>query len=334
MARKVVLDVFAADEPMLLLKGAVDALNRRKDFSFILTGKKDVILKELSKFKYDEKRVEIINAEQVIESAERPSEAVLAKRDSSLIKAIMCLKNDDEAVGMISAGNTGACLAGCAALLGRLTGVIYPTLAAMLPTAGEHFVCLLDCGAMVDCTPKQLAQFAVMGSTLESAMYGISSPKVALLNVGTERGKGDALSKEAYEELLKLPINFVGNMEAREVLSGKYDVAVCDGFAGNMVLKGIEGSALFTVKLMVESMKSNLLQEKDKIRKITGDVLKQIDLSALLGGVLLGVKKPVVKVHGNSTDETIPNAVEQLLALHDGGIIEKTMELLNIIKES
>ncbi len=333
MNRKILLDVFAADEPMLLLKGAVDALGRRDDFTLIITGKEELIKAELDKYDYDKDRIEILNAEQVIESGERPSDALLSKRDSSLLKGIVRAKQDD-VIGIISAGNTGACLAGCAAFLGRLPGIVYPTLAATLPMASDHYLCLLDCGAMVDCTPVQLAQFAVMGSALESAMYGIEAPRVALLNVGVEKGKGDELTKAAYEEIEKLPLNFLGNMEAREVLSGKYDVAVCDGFAGNMVLKGIEGSALFTVNLMVESMKNNLSQERDKIRKITGDVLKQIDLSTLLGGVLLGVKKPVIKAHGNSTDRTIPNVVDQLLALHDGGIIEKTVELLNIINES
>ena len=329
--KKIVLDVFAADTPELLIKGAADAVNRFPDVTLVLSGAEDYLQSELKKYDCDSSRIEFHNAPQVIGCDERPSDAILRKRDSSLVAGIMRTKSDPEVIGMISGGSTGALIAGCAAFLGRLPGVMYPSLATFLPSKKGRYVCMLDCGALVDCKPEQLRQFAALGSTLITAYYGDEKPVVGLLNVGTEKGKGNALTHAAYELISELPVNFTGNIEAREVLTGDVDVIVCDGFAGNMVLKSIEGSALFTVDLLLNAMRAHLDAEKGKIRDIAGEALKVIDLSTLKGAMLLGVAKPVVKMHGNATDRTIPNVVEQVITLHEGRLVEKTKDLLNNI---
>ena len=190
---------------------------------------------------------------------------------------------------------------------------------------------MADCGAMVDCSAEQLTQFAALGSTLMTAYYAIDAPTVGLLNVGTEKVKGNALTHAAYDKIAALPVNFTGNIEARDVLKGDTDVVVCDGFAGNMVLKSIEGSAMFTVGLMLNAMKKHLDADKSKIRDIMGETLGFMDLSNLKGAMLLGVNKPVVKIHGNASDKAIPNAVEQALTLDSGELTKKTRQLLNKI---
>ena len=329
--KKIVLDVFAADTPELLIKGAADAVNRIPGVTLVLPGKPAVLENELKKYDFDRTRIEIEPADSVIGCDERPAEAILSKRDSSLIKGIMRTAKGDDVVGMITGGSTGAVLAGCATFLGRMPGILYPALATFLPSQNGRYICMADCGAMVDCSAEQLAQFAALGSTLMTAYYAIDAPTVGLLNVGTEKAKGNALTHAAYDKIAALPVNFTGNIEARDVLKGDTDVVVCDGFAGNMVLKSIEGSAMFTVGLMLNAMKKHLDADKSKIRDIMGETLGFMDLSNLKGAMLLGVNKPVVKIHGNASDKAIPNAVEQALTLDSGELTKKTRQLLNKI---
>lgn len=329
MDKRIVLDVFAADDPAALLKGAVNAVNEIEGFSFIIPGDPEYISNELKKYSFKESRIEILPASSVIGNNEKPAEAILNKRDSSLVKGVFELKENSSAIGMISAGNTGALMAACAAFLGRLKGVAFPALATFLPSTAENYVCLADCGAIVDAAPKQLCTFGILASALYGATYDVAAPKVGLLNIGAEKEKGNALTKEAYKLLSEAPVNFAGNIEARDVLAGVCDVIVCDGFAGNMVLKSIEGCARFMVKLFITSMKTRLSKEKDKIADVAADVMSQTDLSSLAGAIVIGVNKPVIKAHGNSNEKTIPNAVRQLLKLSEANVIEKTQALIN-----
>ncbi len=254
---KIVVDVYGGDyAPSEILKGAVMALNCEKPISLVLTGKEEEIKKELALLACDMSRVEILNADEVITNDDVPTAAIKNKKNSSLVVALNALKAREDIVGLVSAGSTGAVLAGGIFLLGRIKGVSRPALAPLLPTVTDGNVLLIDCGANVDCKPVNLVDFAVMGSEYMKCVCGVESPRVALLSNGVEDKKGNELNKEAFPLLKAADINFVGNMEARDCLSGNYDVLVTDGFAGNIALKSLEGSAVSILSVLKSEIKS------------------------------------------------------------------------------
>lgn len=323
---KIIIDAFGGDySPDEMIKGAIVALNQNKEIEVVLTGKQDVIeqkLKEITSQKefalLDRKRLSIIDASEVITCDDKPTEAIRAKKDSSLVKAFESLKQDDEAVAVISAGSTGAVLTGAFMKVGRIKGVSRPTLCPALPTAKGTPVVLIDSGANMDCKPLNLIHFAVMGSVYYKSMFGADNPRVAILNVGTEDEKGNELVKKTLPYLKQLDINFVGSMEARDFLSGDYDVVVCDGFAGNTLLKGCEGAVMTVVGLIKGALKNGNLLTKvgaGLIKKPLKSVLKKFDYTNYGGSPFLGVNKTVIKVHGNSKYGSIVEAVKQAVML-------------------
>ena len=228
---KVVVDAFGGDNaPLEVVEGAVLAVNERKDLTVVLTGKEDKI-KEILNGRTE--RIEIVNAEDVITNDDVPTVAIRQKKDSSLVKAFDLLKEDESVVGLVSAGSTGAILSGAIMKIGRIKGISRPALAPILPTKKDGNVIIIDSGASVDCKSEHLLHFAIMGSAYFSIVQGVESPRVALLNNGAEEHKGNELVKETYPLMKKLPINFVGNAEAREVMSGDIYVCVADDLAGN-----------------------------------------------------------------------------------------------------
>ncbi len=326
---KVIVDIFGSDHPEALLEGIVAATREIPEVVFAVAGDEALLRDRLSACDAD--RIEVIPAASVITNAHDVGEAIVSMRDSSVVRALVRLKADDEAVGMISAGNTGALLAGSAIYLGRLPGVVRPALASLLPTATGGYMCLLDCGANVDCTPEQLPPFAVMAGALMQSR-GVEDPSVALLSVGSEPGKGDAFTRAAYPLLEQAPVRFIGNMEGNEVLSGRADIVLCDGFTGNVLLKGIEGAAKFAVNIMVDALKTHLPAGVDGgfIRRAVGQAMLAMDYTGKAGAVLLGVRKPIIKAHGASTAETVPNVVRQLLALTESGYTERVRAALEL----
>jgi glycerol-3-phosphate acyltransferase PlsX len=235
----IAVDVFGGDNaPQAILDGCMLALEQNKDMHLILVGEALVIEKYLSEHAHDASRIRIKHAPEIITSHEQPTVAIKHKKDSSLVQALMCVVEGDAGC-MVSAGSTGAVLAGATLLIRRLKGVKRPALAPIMPTR-DGCILLVDCGANIDCKPQYLQQFAVMGSAYMQHVMGLKSPRIGLLNNGAEAEKGNELTKAAYGLMLQTPVNFAGNCEGRDVLSGDFDVVVCDGFSGNIVLKNTE----------------------------------------------------------------------------------------------
>ena len=335
---KIIIDAFGGDNaPKEIVKGAVTSVNLISDVTIALTGKKDVIEKELAEIGYKGDRIEIIDAPEVITCEDSPTLAIRQKKNSSLVVGLDTLSADDSYDAFISCGSTGAVLAGALFRVGRIPGVLRPALSPMLPNAKGGKTLIIDSGANVDCKPEYLVQFAVMGSAYLKATYGIDSPRVALMNVGTEDEKGNELTHTVFEELKKMPqINFVGNMEAREMLSGDYDVVVCDGFVGNVALKSTEGAVGFILSALKSTIKNGglmgklgaLLMKKD-FKKMALD----LDYTQLGGSPFLGVKKLVIKSHGSSKAKTIYSCVMQAYKLYQNKTMEKIKESINSLGE-
>jgi glycerol-3-phosphate acyltransferase PlsX len=243
-----------------------------------------------------------------------------------MMKAIRLLREDETVSGIVSTGSTGALVAAATLRVGRLAGVIRPAFCPIMPTMNGGVVGVCDSGANVDITPDYLQQYAVMGSLYMKKVYGMQDVRVALLNVGTEKEKGDDLRKKAYELLSATPdIHFVGNMESRDLLSGNYDLVVCDGFAGNVLLKSIEGTAMFMGSLISKMFKKNLLSKLSAalVMKDIKAFKKLLDYREIGGTPFLGIRKPVIKAHGSSDALAFRNAIHQAMNTPD---ISKELE--------
>ena len=243
---RIAVDCFGGDRsPQAKIDGSLSALEKNKDLFVILTGDEAIIKENLSGKSYDSSRLEIVHAPAIITPDEKPTDAIRLKRDSSMMAAVNLLRKDDSVSGMVSTGSTGALVTAAVLRIGRLRNVIRPSFCPILPTMAGGIVGVCDSGANVDITPEQLQQYAVFGCIYLKTVYNIENPRVAMLNIGTEAGKGDELRKQAYSLLENTPeVNFVGNMESRDLLTGNYDLVVCDGFSGNVLVKTTEGTAI------------------------------------------------------------------------------------------
>ena len=320
---KIVLDCFGGDHsPHANVEGAVEALKLHDDLHLILTGDKDILEKELSAFEYDKSRVTIEHAPEVISCDDKPTVAI-KNGETSMVKAMELVRREDDIAGMVSLGSTGALLAGAFLKIGRLKNVLRPCFMPLMPTMAGTAVGICDSGANAECTPEYLQQFAIMGVRYLQLAYGVENPKVALLNIGTEREKGDRMHQEAYELLEKTPcVNFVGNMESRNTLTGEFDLIVCDGFSGNVLLKATEGACLEMLKMLKKVFTSSL---KNKIgalflKKSIMEVKDFMDYRNYGGAVMLGTKKIVVKCHGNGEAKTIKNCIDQAYKMQMGNL--------------
>ena len=324
----VALDAMGGDNaPKEMIKGAVQALEKTDAVQVLLVGKEDVIRAELAQYTYDKARIEVVNATEVIETAEPPVNAIRRKKDSSIVVGMKLVK-EGQADAFVSAGSSGAVLVGGQVIVGRIKGVERPPLAPLIPT--EKGVSLLvDCGANVDARPSHLVQFAKMGSIYMEHGVGIKNPKVGIVNIGAEEEKGNALVKETFP-LLKgeKNINFIGSVEAREIPHGQADVIVCEAFAGNIILKLFEGVGSVLIseikKGMMGSLRSKIgaLLVKPALKK----TLKSFDSSEYGGAPLLGLNGLVVKTHGSSTAKEICNTIIQCVTFKEQKINEKIKE--------
>lgn len=327
----IVVDGFGGDNaPTEIVKAVALALNKHKELNILITGDKTTLEKEFEKFNFDLARLKIVHTTEVISNNESPTEAIRTKKDSSLVVALNILKENDDVCGLVSAGSTGAVLTGAFLKVGRMKGVSRPALAPMLPTKTGGRVLLIDCGANMDSKPINLCHYAIMGSAYMRNMCGIENPRVALLNVGVEDKKGNELCHEVFPMLQKLPINFVGNMEARDFLSGDYDVVVADGFAGNVCLKASEGA----IQALMSILKSEIKARKCSMfgamfMKKTFKAVKNImDYESWGGSPFLGAKKILIKSHGSSLAPSILASIEQVIDINQSGLyeqIEKTI---------
>lgn len=324
---KIVLDVYGGDNaPVAIVKGAIAALKQKKDLKLVLTGKSAEIEKILKDNAEDfSKRIEIIDAPAVITNDDVPTMAIKQKKDSSLVVALESLKNRDDISALVSAGSTGAVLAGGVLRVGRMEGVLRPALAPVLPTLKGTGVCLIDCGANMDCLPEYLLHFAHMGSAYMQSVYGIKEPRVALVSVGVEDKKGNKQTHSAFELLRESKLNFVGNMEARDSLSGDYDVLVCDGFIGNVLLKSVEGTASMVMKKLKSAIMESVSAKIGALfmKKAFSQLKHDMDYNAKGGAPLLGTKKVIVKGHGASDENAICAAIFQAYTMVENDLIGK-----------
>lgn len=327
---KLVIDVYGGDNaPKAIVEGAVDALNAEQGFSLVLCGKQEEILQLLKDKSYDKSRIEIVDAQDIITNDDVPSSAILEKKESSLVKALNYLSENEDAKGFVSAGSTGAVLTGAVLLLKRIKGINRPALSPVLPTITDSSVLLIDCGANVEPKPLNIVQFAVMGSAFMKSVMGIESPRVGLLSNGAEDSKGTALNKEAFPLLSNAKINFVGNVEGRELLSGDIDVMVSDGYSGNICLKSCEGTALSMFEIIKQGIMKGGLRAKLGyllLKPVLKGVKKKLDYTDNGGAVLLGLQKIVIKSHGSSQAKAIKNSILQAKQMVDKGVVEKISE--------
>ncbi|MGO4531344.1 phosphate acyltransferase PlsX [Paenibacillus sp. 2TAF8] len=310
---RIVIDAMGGDNaPASTVEGAVAAATEWADTQIVLVGDEAKLEPLLSQSGARPSNLSVRHASEVIGSDDEPVKAVRRKKDSSMVVAGRMVK-EKEADAMISAGNTGALMTAGLLVVGRMDGIERPALAPMIPTMDDVGVLALDLGANMDAKPEHLAQYALMGSLYRQKVQGIASPRVGLLNVGTEPGKGNELTKHAYPLLEQLPIRFVGNVEARDVLTGACDVLVCDGFAGNILLKSLEGAAGAIFGLLKEKFTSsfkNKLAAAVLMPELRG-LKSKLDYTEHGGAPLLGLSGLVVKSHGSADGNAIKNAVRQ-----------------------
>ena len=319
---KVAVDAMGGDyAPQEPVKGVVEALREKPELYVYLVGQEDVLKKELDKYTYPKERLEVVHASEIIETGEPPVHAIQKKKDSSLVKALRMVRSK-EASAFVSCGSTGAVLVGGQVLVGKSKGVERAPLAPLIPTATGVSL-LIDCGANVDARSSHLVQFAKMGSIYMENVLGVKKPRVAIVNIGAEEEKGNALVKETFP-LLKAceDINFVGSIEAREIPKGEADVIVCEAFVGNVILKLYEGLSSTLIGAIKKGMMSTL---KSKIGAALAlpalkSTLKTFDATQYGGAPLLGLNGLVVKTHGSAKAKEITNSIFQCVTFKEEDI--------------
>ncbi|MBV1757267.1 MAG: phosphate acyltransferase PlsX [Dethiosulfatibacter sp.] len=327
---RILVDAMGGDNaPIEIVKGSILAA-REYDIKITLVGKEIEIKKYLNTDNETLTKFDIINAEDVITNDDKPVKAIRSKKESSLVKAMNALR-EGNGDALVSAGSTGALLSGGLFIVGRIKGIERPCLTPLFPN-GDRFSLLMDAGANVDCKPLFLYQFALMGKVYMERVLDIKNPKIALINIGTEQGKGNKLVIDTYDILNKTDLNFIGSVEARDILRNDSDILLCDGFVGNVVLKLTEG----VMSELMGQIKEELLKTtkgklgglliKDSVKHLK----KRFDYSEHGGAPLLGLKSPIIKAHGSSNDVAIKNAIRQSKLFIDNKVNEKIIEQLEM----
>ena len=332
---KVALDAMGGDNaPGQIVKGAIEAVNERNDIEVILVGDSQQIESELKKYQYDENKISVVHTTETISMDEPPVNAIRKKKDSSMVVAMNMVKNK-EADAFVSAGSSGAILVGGQVIVGRIKGIERPPLAPVIPTAAGVSL-LIDSGANVDARSSHLVQFAKMGSVYMEKIAGIKNPKVAIVNIGAEEEKGNALVKETFPILKNCTdINFIGSIEARDIPSGAADVIVCEAFVGNVILKLYEGLASTLISKIKAGMMSSVRSKIGAllVKPALKNTLKSFNVEKYGGAPLLGLNGLVVKVHGNSKAVEVKNAIFQCESFKNEKINEIIKEKLFIENE-
>lgn len=328
---KVAVDAMGGDNaPAEIVKGAVEAVQAEKKIKVFLVGKEEQVKAELAKYTWPPEQVEVMNATEVIAMAEPPVAAIRSKKDSSIVKGLYMVR-EGKCDAFVSAGSTGAVLAGGQVIVGRSKGVERPPLAPLIPTEKGASL-LIDCGANVDARPSQLVQFAKMGSIYMENVMGIRKPRVGIVNIGAEEEKGNALVKETFPLLKECKeINFIGSIEARDIPAGAADVVVCEAFVGNVVLKLYEGVGATLISKVKSGMMVNLRSKIGAllVKPALKQTLKAFDLEQYGGAPLLGLKGLVVKTHGSSKSVEIKNTILQCLTFKEQDINGKIQKAIS-----
>ena len=329
---KIIVDCFGGDHsPQANIDGALAALAKMPDLSLIFTGDEGIIRTYLKEKTYDDSRIEVVHAPEVIGCDERPIDVIRLKKESSMIKAVRLLRDRDDINAMVSTGSTGALVAAALTRIGRVKGVIRPAFCPILPTMDGGIVGICDSGANVEVTPDHLRQFAIMASLYMQQVYGVDQPRVALLNVGKEAEKGDEIRQKAYQLLTETPeVNFVGNMESRDLLSGSYDVVVCDGFSGNVLVKTTEGTAIELLKKLKKDIYSRGLYKLGALlmKRMFMEEKEFMNYQNYGGSVMLGTAKTVVKGHGSSKAIAVEKCIEQAYKMEVNALSSQMEEII------
>jgi len=337
---KIILDAMGGDlAPEAPVRGAIDAA-KAYGVEIVLVGRGEEILEVLKKQGIDNlpAGMEIANADDVVDMHDDPASVIHKRKNSSMIVGLKMLA-DGKGDAFVSAGSTGALLTGATLLVKRVKGIRRAAMAPAVPTKAGSKVVICDCGANAECTPEFLLQFGLVGSAYVHNVLGIAQPRVGLLNIGTEDSKGTSLQKEAYSLLQsandKGLIHFVGNVEARAVPLGEVDVVVCDGFSGNVLLKSIEGTAMFMGSMLKRMFKKNLFSKIGYLlcKSGVGEIAKLLDYREIGGTQFLGIKKPVIKAHGSSDALAFRNAVKQAMTAAEGNFTSQLEQSLAAMKE-
>lgn len=335
---KIIVDAMGGDNaPFEIVKGAVMAAEEL-NIDIILTGKGEEILGSLQKLGKKElpRGIEIAHASEVIHMHDDPVAVIRTKKDSSMAVGLRMLK-EGAGDAMVSAGNTGALLSGSTLIVKRVNGIRRAALAPFIPNSGKG-VLMIDCGANIECTPEHLLQFAFMGSYYVKSVIGFPDPRVGLLNIGVEETKGTELQREVYGLLNRAHkderINFIGNIEARDVLQGSCDVVVCDGFTGNILLKSIEGASLFFAAEIKKIFIKNWISKLGAIfvKNNIAAFKNKMDAEQIGGTALLGISKPVIKAHGSSNARAMSSAIRQAVATVNAGIVADIQDNIEFMK--
>lgn len=329
---KIAIDCLGGDKsPDANIEGSVLALNKFSDLELVLFGDENVINEKLARFDYPKERLSIVHAPLAVDGNDKPIDAVRMKKDSSMISAVRTLREDDTVSALVSCGATGVLVGASILRIGRLNGVRRPAFCPVMPTMNGGIVGICDSGANIEVTAEQLRQYAVMANGYLEAVYDIKSPKVALLNVGTEEEKGDDLRREAYKLLKNQKgLNFVGNMESRDLLSGKYDLVVCDGFSGNVLCKSTEGACLEMLKRLKKDVMSSFINKIGALfmMKTVKKEVEFMNYQNYGGSVLLGLEKTVVKGHGSSNAKAFSVCIEQAYKMTNENLNDKILHAL------
>ncbi len=332
---KMIIDCLGGDHsPRANVRGAVAALKQYDDLELILAGPEQSLKDELAAAGWTGGRVEILDAPDEITGNDKPTDAIRLKKDSSMIKGIRLLREDPTVSAIVSTGSTGALVAAATMRIGRIRGIRRPAFCPILPTMAGGIVGVCDSGANPEIFPEQLVEFAVMGSLYLKSAFGVENPRVALLNVGVEEEKGDELHKKAHALLKQTPlVNFVGNMESRDLLTGNYDLVVCDGFSGNVLIKSAEGTASELLKMIKRDIMSKTRYKLGAA--LMKDMFKKekefMNYQNYGGSVLLGTEKIIVKGHGSSDEKAVSVCISQAVRMEKSGLgkaIEQAMAAL------
>ena len=331
---RIILDGMGGDNaPGAIVEGAVLA-SKEIDHEIVIIGKEEIINQELKKYKYNNDKITVADAREVITNDEAPVRAVRSKKDSSIVKGIDMVKNGEGDI-FISAGSTGALLSGGLFILGRIQGIDRPALASIYPIVGGDPSLLVDAGANAECKPNNLLEFGIMGNIYMEKVIGRPSPRGGLVNIGTEAAKGSTLTKAAYELLEQSDMNFVGNVEAREVPKSACDVIVCDGFTGNVVLKLTEGLAWNILQVIKKKFTDGVKAKLGAALLIDklGELKKEFDYSEYGGAPILGVKGPIVKMHGSSSANAVKNTILKGIPFVEENVVETIQNSVLEIEE-
>lgn len=331
---KLAIDAMGGDNaPEAVVTGAMEAIAKRKDLEIVLVGDEG----KITPFLTNDERISIIHTEEVIGGEEDPIRAVRRKKNASLVLMANEVKKK-RADACISAGNTGALVVAGLFIVGRMKGIDRPALSPTLPTTNGKGFLLLDAGANVDVNAHNLVQYAIMGSIYSEKVRNIKKPTVGLLNVGTEAGKGNQVTKKAFKQLEKTPIHFVGNVEARDLMEGIVDVVVTDGFSGNITLKAIEGTALHVMNILKDTFMSSLKTKllAGLMKKELSGLKKQFDYPEYGGAALFGLAAPVIKSHGSSNSTAIYHTINQACDMIENDVVNtigETVRQLDYLEE-